>query len=348
MDVLSAGNPERRAERRDGPAARWLVPLVFVVLTGCMVFDVISFGDEPIAFSHRLHVEEEGLSCTDCHLGAEDEDDPGMPTPALCSLCHDEDSEAEKPAERRIEALLVGEAFASAGKRFADEVIFPHLAHVEAMDCTGCHAGIESNDDVRSIPLLGMDDCMSCHGQLSVANDCRTCHSEISRDRPPASHAHAWLEVHGGVVRSRSEAVADDCTLCHTRESDCRTCHQEMAPRDHTNHWRLKGHGLMAQLDRTSCAVCHRTDACNRCHRDAEPVSHRGPWATSLNTHCLSCHQPIATQGCATCHQTNPAHLSAAPLPANHNPAMNCRQCHGLSAPMPHVDNGDECIQCHF
>jgi hypothetical protein len=26
---------------------------------------------------------------------------------------------------------------------------------------------------------------------------------------------------------------------------------------------------------------------------------------------------------------------------------MNCRQCHGMTAPLPHVDKGDDCNACH-
>jgi hypothetical protein len=34
-------------------------------------------------------------------------------------------------------------------------------------------------------------------------------------------------------------------------------------------------------------------------------------------------------------------------MPPNHNPAMNCRMCHGRGAPLQHADNGTECTTCH-
>jgi hypothetical protein len=34
-------------------------------------------------------------------------------------------------------------------------------------------------------------------------------------------------------------------------------------------------------------------------------------------------------------------------MPPGHTPGMNCRQCHGLTAPLPHADNGSECARCH-
>jgi hypothetical protein len=65
------------------------------------------------------------------------------------------------------------------------------------------------------------------------------------------------------------------------------------------------------------------------------------------NTHCLSCHLPLQGEGCFTCHKGTPSHQTAAPMPANHLPSMNCRQCHGLTAPLPHPDNGSLCTACH-
>ena len=48
------------------------------------------------------------------------------------------------------------------------------------------------------------------------------------------------------------------------------------------------------------------------------------------------------------CHKDTRSHALAAPKPAWHTPAMNCRQCHGVSQPLPHVDKGDNCNLCHL
>jgi hypothetical protein len=42
-----------------------------------------------------------------------------------------------------------------------------------------------------------------------------------------------------------------------------------------------------------------------------------------------------------------PSHSTAAPQPPSHSPGMNCRQCHGISAPLPHVTKGEDCNICH-
>ena len=107
-------------------------------------------------------------------------------------------------------------------------------------------------------------------------------------------------------------------------------------------------------MDRQGCAVCHEPDSCDRCHAEVLPMNHRGLWGAPQDSHCLSCHFPLQSEGCIVCHKDAASHLLATPLPLNplppippHNPAMNCRQCHGISAPLPHMDKGDECTLCH-
>jgi len=56
-----------------------------------------------------------------------------------------------------------------------------------------------------------------------------------------------------------------------------------------------------------------------------------------------------AGESCFVCHKGTPSHNLAPPMPAfpPHNAAMDCRSCHGVTAPLPHVDNGDSCTFCH-
>jgi hypothetical protein len=316
-------------------------------LAGCFLADLVGTPLRTLEFSHRLHVEDQGLDCTDCHAGAEDSDEPGMPAPLQCALCH-EDLDAEKPPELKIATLFVdGKLRAEHASALPDEVIFSHLLHVSTgQECAACHGKIEESDGIGPEVAVDMDECMSCHASRAVANECTTCHSQLSQDRPPPSHDLAWREVHGSVVRARSTELLDDCYLCHS-ESSCATCHEIDPPQDHTNYWRRRGHAFSAAFDRDRCAACHQPDACNRCHEQALPLSHAGSWGGTLSNHCLSCHFPLRREGCVTCHKGTPSHALAPPKPPDHFAGMDCRQCHGLSAPLPHVDNGSDCNICH-
>lgn len=327
--------------------------LALLALAGCILVDSLVQSERPFAFPHRLHVEDEGLECSDCHANWEDSDDPGMPRAAQCALCHS-DLDAEKPPTRQVSALFEGDGFRAAhAGRQADEILFPHQRHATAgLACTGCHAAVAADEGTlseRGSELrASMEDCLACHAASAGPreSDCAACHAEIRAGLAPPSHRANWTRYHGTLVRGRAEARADQCALCH-QPSDCTTCHQIELPAGHTDYWRRRGHGLTASMDRESCQTCHDPDSCQRCHEETAPASHAGGWGEPRDRHCLACHEPLRGESCGVCHAATPSHDQATPLPPDHLPGMNCRQCHGNGQPLPHVDNGQVCTSCH-
>lgn len=342
MAVLSSA-PGSPAPAR----ARVVLGLVLASVAGCMVFDALGEGEQPFAFSHKRHVVDESIDCGDCHLNWDSEDEPGMPALAQCQLCHKK-IDAEKPEDRRVTALFDGKTYRGArASDLPDEVVFSHLKHVTTPEaCGDCHHGIVENEQVDASVGVTMDDCMRCHAQKQVANECATCHREVGPDWKPGTHAHQWLRLHGKAVRAQGDAVADRCDLCHA-QSTCTTCHQDVLPESHNHFFRRRGHGLIARMDRETCAACHRADSCDRCHSEVLPQNHTGQFGMPRNMHCVRCHVPLQASDCFTCHKSTPSHAMATPLPPGHLPGMNCRQCHGLTAPLQHVDNGMPCTVCH-
>lgn len=316
---------------------------------GCAVFEAaFDEGGESRTFNHALHVEDEGLDCSLCHLGVEDDDRPGMPSLGGCRLCHDE-------PEEEGDVDLAAPYFDAEGNytnalfsTLAEEVIFSHLAHVEAeLDCAECHGDVLADPTLDASVGVTMAECSSCHEERGAPNDCTVCHSEIDRDWKPQSHHLGWTSAHGPASLAREGGVAGDCQLCH-QESTCTSCHLENPPEDHTNFWRRRGHGAFVALDRSRCTTCHTRDTCEACHSVTQPVSHMGAWGGRRSLHCGSCHLPtLREEGCYLCHKGAPSHKLAAPQPPNHVPGMDCRQCHGKGAPLPHFDNGDACSACH-
>jgi hypothetical protein len=316
-----------------------------VALVGCVLAESLR-PERRFAFSHELHVEGEGLDCFSCHETALMEDDPGMPALDGCLACHDA-LDAEKDEGRRVASLFEGERFRAARvSALADELVFSHALHAQALeDCSACHAGVASSRAVGPGRALAMDDCTDCHAARGAPNDCADCHREVDAGWEPASHRRDWRKAHGPTSRGPAVATADDCGLCHT-EATCVRCHLQEPPDDHHNHFRRRGHGLLAMLDRETCAACHRSDACDRCHQEVRPMNHVGSWGGTLSNHCLTCHFPLQAEACSTCHKATPSHL-ATPKPPGHHPAMNCRQCHGVTEALPHAEKGDNCNLCH-
>jgi len=318
-------------------------------LAGCVLLDGARTVEVVYGFDHAIHLEE-GLECIGCHGGVEEADEPGQPALALCVLCH-EGIDEDQPPERHVETLFDGKIYRTTDRtRLSEEVRFSHLAHVNGgLACEDCHAGIGENRRVVDLPRVDMDVCVACHVERGQsADDCAICHDEVDADWTPPTHDGAWTRRHGDVFRSRPSAVEARCSLCHS-ESACNSCHAEVPPEGHNEFWRRRGHGVSARIDRATCATCHRSDSCERCHQETRPTNHTGTLGGTRSTHCLTCHFPLRAEGCLTCHKDTPSHSSATPLPLDpkHSLALNCRQCHGVTAPLPHVDKGDECIACH-
>lgn len=325
-----------------------LVALLLGASTGCVILNTV-VGVDSYAFGHRLHVEEEGLDCIDCHIYAEDEADPGMPRLRQCDLCHDE-LDAELPEHKRMASFFDGRDYLRTHPEgFPDEVIFDHLAHVEAMDyeCLDCHADVADNDLPGYLDPQKMDACVACHDGQGRQDDCTVCHADLDVDVAPRTHDLGWGRMHGEIQRSCAAETVNDCAMCHT-EQTCNACHQVEQPASHDVYFARRGHGLHARMDRDSCSTCHTPDSCDQCHSVSAPITHVGGFGGTMANHCVGCHVPVQGETCFTCHKGTPSHFLATPLPPGHNPGMNCRQCHGLDAPLPHPDKGDSCIACHM
>ncbi|MFH1017838.1 MAG: hypothetical protein V1798_06595 [Pseudomonadota bacterium] len=187
------------------------------------------------------------------------------------------------------------------------------------------------------------------HVVVDRTSDCTECHEPgTSRDTKPEWHDPIFQRDHGLLIRKIGMRTGNLCTVCHT-QAKCTECHMQEKPRDHTQFFRLKAHGLEVGLNRSRCMTCHQADTCEACHRETRPLSHLAAWASPSNRHCLSCHYPLGSAGaqaCAVCHFTSPAHSSQPSQPSNalHSTGAECRSCH---FPLHHPDNGMNCVTCH-
>ena len=137
--------------------------------------------EQPLAFNHRVHVEDVGAECTDCHLYAHTGVRATIPNWRLCADCH-----AEPLGESAEEARLVEYIEATDPIPWRkvywvpDHVYFSHRRHtaIAGIECETCHrnVGEQSKPLTRPLRRVSMDDCMDCHGEGGVSNDCVACH----------------------------------------------------------------------------------------------------------------------------------------------------------------------------
>ncbi len=329
-------------------------------LPGCNQKDVtgqVQIVEKHIPFNHKAHVVGEEMKCDICHKTALKEESAGMPTYKSCNKCH-ESIDAKKVPERSIKNFLgpdnkpVWSHITEFRTLPTDTIKFSHKTHVDAkMQCATCHKGIENATALTSRLRVTMKECIDCHQKThvgdNVRNDCVICHTTISKETKPENHAVNWKLLHGREATFVGKNSIASCDTCHTQAS-CVKCHREEAPTSHTNFWRERGHGVIADADRAQCKVCHTEDTCLRCHQTIAPQSHKGNFAAQ---HCATCHFPLKEEGCIACHKNAKSHLQAARLPNTqvHRTATDntCRDCHFGFKLLPHLDNGGSCLMCH-
>lgn len=325
---------------------------------------VRSYGGD-VKFSHAPHVTG-GVDCAVCHGAMESTPrrarrlydmagcmqchrERGAST--ACQACHAQIRQTVAPADHRL-SWETRHGPAVRGAQVRGMQLNCHYCHTRPSFCNDCHLtqlptshrrGWELGHGSRVLSAGGPGEarCTFCHQDQAFCDDCHM-------TTQPSSHKHQWIRRHGVMVRVQGVSGQARCEFCHHQPAFCEGCHSDMEPRDHTTLFRTRTHGRVAAIDRTRCMVCHQADFCIRCHEYTSPRSHRGQWARGRNTHCATCHLPLARK-CAVCHKGVPTHDTAPPMPPGHMPGSNCRACHFPGGPggMPHIDNGMSCEICH-
>ncbi|MDZ7261225.1 MAG: cytochrome C [candidate division KSB1 bacterium] len=172
-----------------------------------------------IKFSHRIHVKEAEMACTDCHGNIEQStkaEDRNLPSKSVCSNCHDvQDTSTCTLCHVTLEKL---ESFANPVRRF----YFNHKIHVteEKLGCERCHPGMEDVDLGEGKKIPPRENCNACHNGLAASMACLVCHSGDTRFRPD-SHIPTWSREHRVQIR----AGETNCAHCHTNNY-CQECHE--------------------------------------------------------------------------------------------------------------------------
>lgn len=167
--------------------------LVGSLLFGWVVYPQLIYSKklQPVAFNHKVHMENAGMACTDCHSYRKDGSFKGLPTTADCAQCHADVTGGKTPGEKAIDEFV--KEYVQKNKEVPwlvyqyqpDNVYFSHLAH-EGFACTSCHPDVaktttppayyENRLSGYSNVTMRMWQCERCHAELQVANGCYVCH----------------------------------------------------------------------------------------------------------------------------------------------------------------------------
>jgi hypothetical protein len=154
---------------------RLLVSLI--VILNAVVFGVWYFfspqyletgyaPEQPIAYSHQIHVGKLGLDCQYCHTQVFDSKQANIPATQTCMNCHGQvDSNNPEEVQKIRDSWNSGEPIEWVRvHNLPDYAYFSHEAHVNVgVGCETCHGRIDQMDVVFQKEPLSMSWCLDCH-----------------------------------------------------------------------------------------------------------------------------------------------------------------------------------------
>ncbi len=120
---------------------------------------------QPVQFSHKHHVSDDGLDCRYCHTSVEKSSFAGIPSTKICMNCHTQiwaDSPILEPVRasfrtgRSLEWTRV--------HNLPGFVYFDHSIHVnKGVGCSTCHGRVDQMPLMWRENTLYMEWCLECH-----------------------------------------------------------------------------------------------------------------------------------------------------------------------------------------
>jgi hypothetical protein len=170
---------------------------------------------QPVQFSHKHHVGDDGIDCRYCHATVETTATASMPPTQTCMNCHSQlwnDSPYLEPvrASFRENKPIQWERVHD----LPEFVYFNHSIHVaKGVGCSTCHGQVDEMPAVYQQNTLQMEWCIACHREPE--NKIRP-RSEITnmkwQDGDLSMDERLKLKAE---YRIRSREMLTSCSTCH-------------------------------------------------------------------------------------------------------------------------------------
>lgn len=121
--------------------------------------------EQPIPFSHKHHVNDEGLSCAYCHTSVDKSSFAGIPPTNTCMTCHSQIWTTSPMLQPVRDSYRTGEPLQWIRIHdLPDFVYFNHSIHInKGIGCETCHGRVDQMPLMRRQNTLFMAWCIDCH-----------------------------------------------------------------------------------------------------------------------------------------------------------------------------------------
>ena len=169
---------------------------------------------QPIAFSHKHHVGDDGIDCRYCHASVEKSAFAGMPSSDVCLTCHSQlFNDAAMLAPLR-ESARTGQPLKWIRVHdLPDFVFFDHSIHVaKGVGCVECHGRVDRMPRIERVASLDMQWCLGCHRDPAPHLRPRAALFDMASTPPSDTRERAALAAS---YHLQSVQRLTDCSTCH-------------------------------------------------------------------------------------------------------------------------------------
>jgi hypothetical protein len=170
---------------------------------------------QPVQFSHKHHVGDDGIDCRYCHQTVETTASAGMPSTQTCMNCHSQ-IWADSPYLEPVKASF-RENKPIEWERVHDLpefAYFDHSIHIaKGVGCSTCHGRIDNMPAVFQENTLQMEWCLACH--RAPENFIRPKSEIFNMQWQDADLDQAERAKLKADYKIRSKEMMTSCSTCH-------------------------------------------------------------------------------------------------------------------------------------
>jgi Cytochrome c7 and related cytochrome c len=189
-----------------------LVTTLAAINRSSYVTDVGVARSQPVQFSHKHHVSDDGIDCRYCHTSVEESSFAGIPSTKICMNCHTQ-IWAESPILAPVrESFRTGKSLEwTRVNNLPGFVYFDHSIHVhKGVGCATCHGRVDQMPLMWRENTLYMEWCLECH--RNPERFVRPREQVFSMDWQPPSDQIALGQ---NLVQQYKIESLTSCSVCH-------------------------------------------------------------------------------------------------------------------------------------
>jgi hypothetical protein len=185
--------------------------------------------EQPVQFSHKHHVGDDGIDCRYCHTTVETAASAGMPATKTCMNCHSQLFANSPYLEIVRESWRTGQPIKwTRVHDLPDFAYFNHSIHVnKGVGCSTCHGRVDEMPLMWNTSSLQMEWCIQCHRnpekvlrpQSEITNMEWPANLDTNK-YPKDKYPHGWDQAKEGPELAKkyniqSTRLLTSCSTCH-------------------------------------------------------------------------------------------------------------------------------------